>query len=304
MNRTCLWALTLAALLVTHDAVAAGPRCSLRTVVGTYAGITHGNLWVGTADLRTLDPASVPSPELAPPLMPAAQLGIFTVGADGTVTAVVWSGLGSTWWPNLSFTGTMTVNPDCTGQLVYSPFGAPVSNIERLVILDHGWRIEGISQQIPLAPPLAFVSEYHRIGSPFPGGGNHCGQALARGSWVMTCTGFTPTETPNGPVSLSSAMLAAFRVNGTGELGGTAMHKVGPGFIDQTITGALTVNDDCTFDASLDMRPALPFVFAAKGLFYDWANRGAAMPMTATADTPGGPVEAPMPARVCRLERR
>ena len=120
----------------------------------------------------------------------------------------------------------------------------------------------------------------------------------------MACTGFTPTETPNGPVSLSSAMLAAFRVNGRGELDGTAMHKVGPGFIDQTITGALTVNDDCTFDASLDMRPALPFVFAAKGLFYDWANRGAAMPMTATADTPGGPVEVPMPARVCRLERR
>jgi hypothetical protein len=121
---------------------------------------------------------------------------------------------------------------------------------------------------------------------------------------VLSCTGITQTESPAGPLSLSSAMLAEFRVDRQGELAGTAMHKVGPGFIDQQISGTLTVNQDCTVDGSLDMRPALPFVISAKGLLYAFGTQGAVMPMTAVVETPAGPVEASMPARICRLERR
>jgi hypothetical protein len=79
---------------------------------------------------------------------------------------------------------------------------------------------------------------------------------------------------------------------------------VGPGFVDQEITGTLNGNSDGTLDGLLDMRPAVPLVFSAKGLLYDEGRRGALMPMFAIAQGPAGPMTVPMPARVCTLERR
>jgi len=304
MKWTCAVIVTLAMLATAGGAAASLPPCSTRTIAGTYAAVIHGNLFVGTADMRTLDPASVPDPAMAPPLMPAAQVGMLTFAPDGTVTGRVWPGFGTMWWSDLPFEGTVTVNPDCTGELIYPPaVGGEGFNIEALVILDNGREIRGISKQMPLAPPLAFISEYHRVGGREAGASQGV-TPQTRGSWVMTCTGFTPMETPSGTVSLSTSMLAYFEVDANGALTGRAVHKVGPGFVDQGVTGTLTGNLDGTLDGLLDMRPELPFVFSAKGVLYDEWRRGAAMPMFATFETPAGSIRVPMPARVCSLERR
>jgi hypothetical protein len=302
MKRTCFVLLVVALSLAARDAVAARP-CDITTIVGTYAGFGDGSLWVGTADSRTIDPASVPHPAMAPPFMPAALIGVFTVMPDGTVEAQTWSGLGTTWFPDLRFTGTVTVNPDCTGHIVSSPLGGPVPNIETFVILDKGRQMRSIYAQSPEAPPLAVAFEYVRLGGPGHHRNGECRQVDGAGDWVMTCNGITPTPTPAGVMSLSASMLARFRVSGEGDITGTVMHKVGPGFTAQAFAGTITVHDDCTFDSSLDFHPELPITFSAKGVLYDRGTRGAAMPMVATTDTPGGPVEAPMPARLCRLVR-
>jgi hypothetical protein len=304
MKWTCVVLVAVAMVGTAGVAAASPPACSARTIAGTYAAIIYGNLFVGTQDLRTLDPASVPDPAMAPPLMPGAQLGLLTFEPDGTVHGKVWPGFGAMWWPGLPLTGTVTVNPDCTAELVYPPvIGGDGFNAETLVIFDNGREIRGISKQVVVAPPLAFISEYHRVEGREAGGSPGVTPRTA-GSWVMTCTGFTPVQTPGGMIGLSAAMLAHFEVNPAGSLTGRAVHKVGPHYVDQAITGTLTGNADGTLDGLLDMRPDLPFVYSAKGLLYDEGRRGAIMPMFGNTETPAGPVQVPMPARVCRLERR
>jgi hypothetical protein len=303
MKWMCVVVGTLAMVLRAGGAAASLPPCSTETIAGTYAAVHYGNLFVGTADMRTLDPATLPDPAMAPPLMPGAQLAVLTFEPDGTVTGNVWAGFGSMWWLDRPFAGTVTVNPDCTGELVYQPaVGGEGYNIETLVILQNGREIRGISKQTVLAPPLAFISEYHRVE------GREAGASAAaprtRGSWVMTCTGFTPFDTGSGIMSFSASLLAYFEVDASGLVTGRAAHKVGPGFVDQEITGTLNGDSHGTLDGLLDMRPAVPLVFSAKGLLYDEGRRGALMPMFAIGQGPAGPMMVPMPARVCRLERR
>lgn len=69
-----------------------------------------------------------------------------------------------------------------------------------------------------------------------------CSTATVAGSWGVTLTG--TLLLPTGPVP--GAAVAALNADSAGNITGTEARNVGGGFANETITGAWTVNSDCT----------------------------------------------------------
>jgi len=69
-----------------------------------------------------------------------------------------------------------------------------------------------------------------------------CSNAKAAGQWGFTLTG--TLLLPTGPVP--GAAVGRVRIDADGNVSGTEATNVGGGFVNQTITGSLTVNSDCT----------------------------------------------------------
>src|ERR1700686_3103477 len=71
---------------------------------------------------------------------------------------------------------------------------------------------------------------------------DHCSNAKAAGTWGLTLTG--TLILPTGPVP--GAAVARVRIDADGKTSGTEARNVGGGFANETLTGSLTVNSDCT----------------------------------------------------------
>jgi hypothetical protein len=70
----------------------------------------------------------------------------------------------------------------------------------------------------------------------------HCSNAKAAGNWGLTLTG--TLILPTGPVP--GAAVGRVRIDADGNVSGTEARNVGGGFANETLTGSLTVNSDCT----------------------------------------------------------
>ena len=70
----------------------------------------------------------------------------------------------------------------------------------------------------------------------------HCSNAKAAGNWGLTLTG--TLLLPTGPVP--GAAVGRVRIDADGNVSGTEARNVGGGFANETLTGSLTVNSDCT----------------------------------------------------------
>jgi len=71
---------------------------------------------------------------------------------------------------------------------------------------------------------------------------DHCSNAKAAGTWGLTLTG--TLILPTGPVP--GAAVGRVRIDADGNVSGTEARNVGGGFANETLTGSLTVNSDCT----------------------------------------------------------
>ena len=71
---------------------------------------------------------------------------------------------------------------------------------------------------------------------------DHCSNAKAAGTWGLTLTG--TLLLPTGPVP--GAAVGRVRIDADGNVSGTEARNVGGGFANETLTGSLTVNSDCT----------------------------------------------------------
>ena len=71
---------------------------------------------------------------------------------------------------------------------------------------------------------------------------DHCSNARAAGNWGLTLTG--TLILPTGPVP--GAAVGRVRIDADGNVSGSEARNVGGGFANETLTGSLTVNSDCT----------------------------------------------------------
>jgi len=69
-----------------------------------------------------------------------------------------------------------------------------------------------------------------------------CSTAKAAGKWGLTLTGVLIL--PTGPVP--AAAVGRFSIDADGNTSGTEARNVGGGFANETLTGSVTVNSDCT----------------------------------------------------------
>jgi len=290
MKRTCAALLTFGVLLAAAPATAE-PPCDIRTVTGTYAFLSYGDVWVG-------------NPAFQGTLAPVGLFGLLTITPDSRAVGPMWGAIGATGYglDPVPFEAEVTVAEDCTAELIFRYYpGQEPPSIEKMVVFANGKRMRGISKQTPPVPPIAWVSEYYRLG----GIGEPsavCGRAMGRGSWVMTCNGYSVGTAGNPPqaMSVSSALMVQFDVDGAGVATGTAMHKIGPTWLESPMTGGLVVHRDCTADMYMDPSAPLFMTVRAKGVVFDSGKQGFGMPLVKETSEGTGL----MPPMVCRLVRQ
>jgi hypothetical protein len=81
-----------------------------------------------------------------------------------------------------------------------------------------------------------------------PAQANQCTQSSAAGKWGFTLTGWLIL--PTGAVP--AAAVGQAHVDAKGNVIGTEARNVGGGYADETLTGILTMNADCTGSMTLD----------------------------------------------------
>ena len=245
--------------------------CTPETFTGTYVFQERGSSAV-------FDPASEPYPfHWAGSYAPFVTLGEISMGSDGVGQGYYWVRIGSlSGGPDpIPVEVTVTeLNEDCSGRFSYEFYlpGAPGPTTieERFVLVDNGREFRSIPTVTGI-PALAWIGEGHRIaklGEP----PHTCGPQTASGSYLMTVEnlvrlGATPI--------LSDSVLLRFHTAMTGEVTGTLWEKFGPtGDIELPVWGTLTVDPDCSFDATLQAfilgkLATIPI----RGVFFDQGKR-------------------------------
>jgi hypothetical protein len=99
----------------------------------------------------------------------------------------------------------------------------------------------------------------------------HCSNAKAAGTWGLTLTG--TLILPTGPVP--GAAVARVRIDADGTTSGTEARNVGGGFANETLTGSVTVNSDCTatVTASIYESGVLVRTVVLAAVFVDDSNK-------------------------------
>jgi hypothetical protein len=99
--------------------------------------------------------------------------------------------------------------------------------------------------RILLATTVMFLSTT-LFGPPVQAG--HCSQANAAGKYGFTLTGWLLL--PTGAVP--AAAVGRANVDAKGDITGTEARSVGGGYADETFTGSLSINSDCTGTITLN----------------------------------------------------
>ena len=181
-----------------------------------------------------MDVAGSPTP------VPFASLGIMKVTPQGSYTASGTISVGGQ-VQDTKLTGTIQVNPDCTGTDTYNI--GPFQGSDRFVILDNGNEM----QMMPTVHPLGPVAG-RAVLPAYSWGEPNCTTDMVRGVYGGTGTGTTVVSLPGFPEPVPLPFSAVYSLtfervgNGTGKatasLGGTIFESKFPKL-------SMVVNSEC-----------------------------------------------------------
>jgi hypothetical protein len=276
-------------LLATVSVARAEAPCSINTVRGTYAFELKGQGFWGDLLLPPYPPPVPPIPPVLPLLLgkalPIYFAGTMTVSGDGTAVGSYWGLFGMVavgvddpepW------SATVTVHPDCTGELTYpNAFGG--TNVEKLVVLDNGLEIRTVSVADTPMPWQTTAVRISRTSGKVP----MCDPSAARGRYVMRCDGM---EGAPPPAYVGVAGMFVFEVAADGTMTGRHFGRGHP-LEGYETGGTVTLKPDCTLKFT-QWTDALPpgATILAKGVLYDNGREMFGAPLTVSLghmDVPG-----------------
>jgi hypothetical protein len=249
-------------------------KCSLETFAGTYVSFDRGSsLTIDLISPGILSPApgAPPSPLAfdAPGLVPFVNVAEVTYAPDGHGEGFfwMWAGtVGATLAPIPLHIDVTEMNEDCTGKFQYTlPNGATI--LERFVIFDNGRQY----RNVPISggiPTLAWIGSGHRI-SKGSAPANFCGPQTAHGSYLMTCENIMrsavyPTK------AVADTFLLHMDISMDGDYTGRLYEKYGAVSVDGLpVSGTVTVNPDCSFAATLVIKPDGISSIEERGVFFN-----------------------------------
>jgi len=210
--------------------------CSLDTIRGAWASTAQATFMITDPTTSQVTPT------------PAGILNVGTIDAAGNFTGTTTGMLGGQ--PMVgTYSGTMQVNPDCTGTAngrVTFPGMPSMTLTSRIAIQPDGTEIRGM----PTGPMgalggMAGIEHFRRVAWGLP----QCSQAMVHGAYMTTYEGtwigLMPGQSQPAPYPYSQIGVAAFNYDGTGCHSGTL--SAGVAAMDFVITSAnVTVNADCT----------------------------------------------------------
>lgn len=296
MRRTLL----IGVLLLLPPLASSAPAqdgCSIHTITGDWGFGAQGKSLIAAT---TPDPTTYHLPGV---VLPGVFAGRVTIRKDGTFDGSYWMNMagGLISGPSpITFTGPVTVNPDCTGTWSYDvvmPNGSPFTVVERFAIVDQGRELRSIAWSTGV-PTFTWTMVARRI----PG---RCTPGLVQGAYALQYAGHAvvpqlPPPLPS-PALLASTGLFDFTVDIGGAMSGRMLHKVGPATMEVPFTGTFLVATDC----SVTMTAAVPAMgeVSAFGILVENAQRGYGVPMWVL--TPSGlEFEQPMYCELVRMKGR
>ncbi len=194
-------------LLIPTGAFAGQPQCyncTQQTVVGTYAIASEG------ITMMTLPGM----PEKVP--VPVASLSIVTIDSQGTVSAAGYMAAGGEAQWASGMPGTVTVNPDCTGEIAWKNGEGETVMIGELIIRKGGDEINSImTQGGPIGAPT-ITGRWKRI-SRVPNL-NHqgaCRPGFVAGTYVARQSGVNMVE---GVGAVPAALLGRISIHRDGSI--------------------------------------------------------------------------------------
>jgi hypothetical protein len=205
-------------------------RCSLATLKGGYGVLEQGTV-VGQL------------PGFPPPPFPVAISANPTYDGAGNFSGTFAASFGGAIVPG-TFTGTYTVNPDCT----YSDEFAPLPDF----VVHHAGTItgEGIFRQIDYIYTDAGVVIFGTAKKTLPWG---CSLRTLEGTYEVfgqgTDTSYPIPGFPSPP--FPGAHVGTFTADGAGHFSGKNVEKVDVVYAPTTYTATYTVNPDCTVSATI-----------------------------------------------------
>ena len=259
LNVVSLLVVTLVAMLPAP--ASAQEPCSINTITGTYAVQISGSSFVGT---------------LAPTAAPyqlhggtAAFVARLTIERDGSVQGLLW-GVYVAAPVSGPFSAQVTVNEDCTGDLV-----TPDESF-KFAILDNG-------KQLRWSPWDGFggsLAAWNRI-SPAGEVGAVCGQQMFTGEYVMRCEGYELTGEDSGVASAWSLALLSVKEDGaiTGKMYAKRFGLPSSTQLETALSGAVTVNTDCTTDQELTLEVQPGLSLKGRGVLFDHGKQAFTVPL-------------------------
>ena len=263
------FAFVLFVLMAVSGSAAA--QCSLATVRGAWAFQNRGTAMLPFPG----SPTPLPVPFVSMGTMRANDQGEYTMHATLSVGGQV---------QEVDLTGTIQVNPDCTGRITDSFGGAA-----RLVIFDNGAEMRMMPTRHPLGP-VTTVSVFRRMSRGEPS----CSPEMVRGAYGGTAEGTYMVPAPGQPQPVPAPFSGIFSLHfGRGGTGvGAATASLG-GMVASVEFGemSMVVNRDCT--ATLSYRGVItPTAVQASGTIkYIVLNHGDELIGMEVESSVGLPVE-------------
>jgi len=229
--RTSLVLIAVATFILSLAPTVQARPCSNATAAGSWASMVAGTFFF-------------PSPIGAVPLV---NLGILTFDESGNLVGTQTSNLGVGGVPvgEEKVTGTLSLNPDCTGSIIARAFdpssGAPLGTAFIQIVLDDNAREMKavITEELdanghPRSGVLSGTSK--RL---FDGGEGGCTLATLKGSWGSS---IKATIIGVGPI----AVLGLTNFDGEGHFSMDATAIIDGNVSSEQTTGTYTVNHNCT----------------------------------------------------------
>lgn len=211
----------LASIFVLHAVPTAHAQeeCSSASLLGSF-GVTSSGTIVGVGALGAVGVVTFDGQ--------GNHIGFDTISLDGSII------------PKLTFTGTYSVNSDCTGSDTEN-FQNGLTIHRNFVIVDAGGEIRFIVTN----PGNAVTAFARKIGL----GEGACSVSRLDGSFGITTTGSIVAFGPVGPV----AEVGVIKFDGAGSVSQTTTLSLNGNILPNrsSISGSYQVNRDCTGDLSL-----------------------------------------------------
>jgi hypothetical protein len=252
---------------VGAPAASAKEKCSLQTIVGTYAVYEKGSsLIVDTTQQPYLFHWSAA-------LAPFANVALITFKPNGAADGYYWIYIGAV--PRVSNDPIPVqmkiteMKENCTGKLTYVanlPGGLSTTVEERFILFDDGREFRTVPTSIQNGiDNLAWLGTGHRI-SKSAKPVKFCGQHTASGTYLLSAENIVAG---NPAMGVADSLFIRQDVSPTGDWMGTLYEKIGPVSVETAALGTFSVNPDCSFTATLKVPEFFSQTIFIKGVFFN-----------------------------------